>query len=218
MVDDDILTLEEVAKYLRVSERTIYDCAQKGEIPAGKIRTAWRFKKSEIDKWVNERLTSTSLNPQITPVNAESILSPHRVIFMNYSSKRDALLALAENLAAAPQVKNRQELSTEILKREGLMSTAIGCGIAIPHVRLSSITDLVVSVGVSRANIVDFYPLDDEPVKLVFMIAAAQSQHAYYLQTLSWFSTRLKNKKLRDSLLQAQTEQQVYDLLVKNNA
>jgi len=218
MADDDILTLEEVAKYLRVSERTIYDCAQKGEIPAGKIRTAWRFKKSEIDKWVNERLTSTSLNPQITPVNAESILSPHRVIFMNYSNKRDALLALAENLAAAPQVKNRQELSTEILKREGLMSTAIGCGIAIPHVRLSSITDLVVSVGVSRENIVDFYPLDDEPVKLVFMIAAAQSQHAYYLQTLSWFSTRLKNKKLRDSLLQAQTEQQVYDLLVKNNA
>jgi len=214
MADDDILTLEEVAKYLRVSERTIYDCAQKGEIPAGKIRTAWRFKKSEIDKWVNERLVSTSLHPQITPVNAESILSPHRVIFMNYSSKRDALLALAENLAAAPQVKNRQELSTEILKREELMSTAIGCGIAIPHVRLSSITDLVVSVGVSRANIVDFQPLDDEPVRLVFMIAAAHNQHAYYLQTLSWFSTRLKNKKLRDSILQAQTEQQVYDLLV----
>jgi nitrogen PTS system EIIA component len=214
MVDDDILTLEEVAKYLRVSERTIYDCAQKGEIPAGKIRTAWRFKKSEIDKWVNERLVSTSLHPQITPVNAESILSPHRVIFMNYSNKRDALLALAENLAAAPQVKNRQELSTEILKREELMSTAIGCGIAIPHVRLSSITDLVVSVGVSRANIVDFQPLDDEPVRLVFMIAAAHNQHAYYLQTLSWFSTRLKNKKLRDSILLAQSEQQVYDLLV----
>jgi len=217
MADDDILTLEEVAKYLRVSERTIYDCAQKGEIPAGKIRTAWRFKKSEIDKWVNERLVSTSLNPQITPINAESILSPHRVIFMNYSSKRDALLALAENLAAAPQVKNRQELSTEILKREELMSTAIGCGIAIPHVRLSSITDLVVSVGVSRANIVDFQPLDDEPVRLVFMIAAAHNQHAYYLQTLSWFSTRLKNKKLRDSILVAQTEQQVYDLLVNGD-
>jgi nitrogen PTS system EIIA component len=217
MADDDILTLEEVAKYLRVSERTIYDCAQKGEIPAGKIRTAWRFKKSEIDNWVNERLVSTSLHPQITPVNAESILSPHRVIFMNYSSKRDALLALAENLAAAPQVKNRKELSMEILKREELMSTAIGCGIAIPHVRLSSITDLVVSVGVSRANIVDFQPLDDEPVRLVFMIAAAHNQHAYYLQTLSWFSTRLKNKKLRDSILQAQSEQQVYDLLVNGD-
>ncbi|MCL2440736.1 MAG: PTS sugar transporter subunit IIA [Treponema sp.] len=215
MADDDILTLEEVAKYLRVSERTVYDCAQKGEIPAGKIRTAWRFKKSEIDKWVNDKLTPTGLNPQITPVNAESILSAHRILFLNYSNKRDALLALSENIAAAPQVKNRQELSAEILKREELMSTAIGCGIAIPHVRLSSVTDLVVSVGISRKDIIDFHPLDDEPVRLIFMIAAAHNQHAYYLQTLSWFSTRLKNKGLRDSLLTAETPQQIYDLLTK---
>ena len=215
MADDDILTLEEVAKYLRVSERTVYDCAQKGEIPAGKIRTAWRFKKSEIDKWVNEKLTSTHLNPQVNPINAQSILSLHRILFINHSSKRDALLALAENLAAAPQVKNRQELSTEILKREELMSTAIGCGIAIPHVRLSSVTDLVVSVGISRTDIVDFHPLDDEPVRLVFMIAAAQNQHAYYLQTLSWFSNRLKSPELRTSLLAAQAPQEVYNLLVE---
>ena len=57
IVGDDILTIEEVAKYLRVSERTVYDWAQKGEIPAGKIGTVWRFKKSEIEKWVNERLS-----------------------------------------------------------------------------------------------------------------------------------------------------------------
>ncbi|MDR0465460.1 MAG: PTS sugar transporter subunit IIA [Treponema sp.] len=217
MAEDEILTLEEVAKYLRVSERTIYDCAQKGEIPAGKIRTAWRFKKSEIDKWVNDKLTSTNLSPQIHPVNIQSLLSLHRIIFINHSSKRDALLTLSENLAAAPQVKNSQELSTEILKREELMSTAIGRGIAIPHVRLSSVTDLVVSVGISRTDIIDFNPLDDEPVHLIFMIAAAQNQHAYYLQTLSWFSTRLKNKQLRDALLKTETPQQVYDLLTGKN-
>ena len=101
----------------------------------------------------------------------------------------------------------------EILKREELMSTAIGRGIAIPHVRLSSVTDLVVTAGISRTDIVDFHPLDDEPVRLVFMIAAAYNQHAYYLQTLSWFSSRLKNSELRDSLLGAQTEQEVYKLL-----
>jgi len=217
MTDDDILTLEEVAKYLRVSERTVYDCAQKGEIPAGKIRTAWRFKKSEIDKWVNDKLTSTSLNPQFNPIHALSILSLHRVLFLNHSSKRDALLALAENLAASPQVKNRQELASEILKREELMSTAIGCGIAIPHVRLSSVTDLVVSAGISRVDIVDFHPLDDEPVRIVLMIAAANNQHAYYLQTLSWFSNRLKNKELRDSLLKVQTTQEAYDLLTNGH-
>ncbi|MCL2174792.1 MAG: PTS sugar transporter subunit IIA [Treponema sp.] len=214
MTDDDILTLEEVAKYLRVSERTVYDCAQKGEIPAGKIRTAWRFKKSEIDRWVNEKLTSGSLNPSIYNILPEAILSLHRIVFLNEPNKKDALFALAENLAAAPQIKNRQEFTTEILKREELMSTALGRGIAIPHVRLPSITDLVVSVGISRTDIIDFHPMDDEPVRLIFMIAAAQNQHAYYLQTLSWFSTRLKNKELRDSLLKAQTEQDVYTLLV----
>jgi len=213
MIDDDILTLEEVAKYLRVSERTVYDCAQKGEIPAGKIRASWRFKKSEIDKWVNDKLSSSSLNPVTNSIQAESLLSLHRILFLNHSSKRDALLALAENLADAPQIKNGQELAVEILKREELMSTAIGCGIAIPHVRLSSVTDLVVSVGISRTDIIGFHPLDDEPVRLIFMIAAAGNQHAYYLQTLSWFSARLKNKELRDSLLQAQTTQEVYNLL-----
>jgi PTS system nitrogen regulatory IIA component len=146
-------------------------------------------------------------------IQAESILSLQRILFLDYPSKRDALLALAENLAAAPQVKNSQELAMEILKREELMSTAIGRGIAIPHIRLSSVTDLVVSVGISRTDIVDFNPLDDEPVRLIFMIAAAHNQHSYYLQTLSYFSARLKNRELRDSLLCAQTPQEVYDLL-----
>jgi len=217
MIDDDILTLEEVAKYLRVSERTVYDCAQKGEIPAGKIRNAWRFKKSEIEKWVNNKLTSNNLNHQIHNIQAQSILSLHRILFLNFSGKRDALLALAENLAASPQIKNRQELADEILKREDLMSTTVGCGIAIPHIRLSSVTDLVVSVGISKTDIADFHPLDNEPVRLVFMIAAAQNQHAYYLQTLSWFSNKLKKSELRNSLLSARTPQEVYDLFNANN-
>jgi PTS system nitrogen regulatory IIA component len=93
------------------------------------------------------------------------------------------------------------------------MSTAIGRGIAIPHVRLSSVTDLVVSLGISRTDIVDFSPMDDVPVRLIIMIAASHNQHAYYLQTLSWFSTKLKNSELRDSLLKSQTPDEVYNLL-----
>ncbi|MDR1858271.1 MAG: PTS sugar transporter subunit IIA [Treponema sp.] len=210
MIENGILTIEEVAKYLRVSERTVYDWAQKGEIPSGKIGTVWRFKRSEIEQWVNDRLSAGRLGNRLSPIQMQSILSPDRVIFLDYPAKRDALLALAANLATAPQVKNSQELSLEILKREELMSTAIGRGIAIPHVRLQSITDLVVSVGVSHVDIVDFNPLDDEPVRLLFMIAAAYNQHADYLQTLSYFSAQLKNRELRVSLLNAKTADEVY--------
>ncbi|MDR2551573.1 MAG: PTS sugar transporter subunit IIA [Treponema sp.] len=215
MIDEEILTIDEVAKYLRVSERTVYDWAQKGEIPAGKIGTVWRFRKAEVEQWINHRISNHRINASYNAVQVESIVSPDRVLFLNYETKRDALMAMAANLAEAPQVKNKQELAEEILRREELMSTAIGRGIAIPHVRLNSVTDLVVSVGISKTDILDFQPLDDEPVRLVFMIAAAHNQHAYYLQTLSFFSARLKNKDLRGSLLEAQSADEIYRLLVK---
>ena len=212
MIDDPILTIDEVAKYLRVSERTVYDWAQRGEIPSGKIGTVWRFKKSEIENWVNDKLSNRFLsrNEEIHP---ETIISPDRIIFLKHPLKRDALMALADNLSMAPQIKNPQELKTEILKREELMSTAIGLGIAIPHVRLSSVTDLVATVGVSSVDIVDFRALDDEPVRFLIMIAAASSHHAYYLKTLSFFSTLLKNRELFGALLAAKTSGEVYSLL-----
>ena len=212
---DDILTIEEVAKYLRVSERTVYDWAQKGEIPAGKIGTVWRFKKDEIEKWVNERLTSSVKVAQNNPlVQVQNILSPDRIVMLSHSTRHDALVALAETLGTAPQIKNRQELTVEILKREELMSTAIGRGIAIPHVRLSSVTDLVMAVGLCKNDIIDFQTIDDMPVRLLFMIAAAYNQHAYYLQTLSFFSSKLKNPVLREGLLKAVTPLEAYNLLI----
>lgn len=214
-MEDDILTLEEVAKYLRVSERTVYDWAQKGEIPSGKIGTVWRFKKSEIVKWVNERLSSSKAAPADMSVLVKNILSPERIVFLNHSTKHDALVQLSDVLATAPQIKNGRELQEEILKREELMSTALGRGIAIPHVRLSSVTDLVMAVGISKTDIIDFQPIDDTPVRILIMIAAAYNQHSYYLQTLSFFSSKLKSQELRDSLLRAESSMDVYNLLAR---
>ena len=213
-MEDDILTIEEVAKYLRVSDRTVYDWAQKGEIPAGKIGTVWRFKKSEVEKWVNERLSSSSNTKKTDDaVQVKNILSPDRVVFITQSAKRDALTELANVLANAPQVKRGDELLSEILKREELMSTAVGRGIAIPHVRLSSVTDLVMAVGVCRTPISDFQTVDDKPVNLLIMIAAAYNQHTYYLQTISYFSAKLKSQELRDAIANAATEKEVYEHL-----
>ncbi|MBQ9494009.1 MAG: PTS sugar transporter subunit IIA [Treponema sp.] len=213
-MEDAILTIEEVANYLRVSDRTVYDWAQRGEIPAGKIGTVWRFKKSEVEKWVNERLSSSSVGGSVASVQVKNILSPSRVIFISQTSKHDALVELAKVLSTAPQIKNSSELISEILKREELMSTAIGRGIAIPHVRLFSVTDLVMAAGVCKMPVADFQAIDDAPVNLLFMIAAAYNQHSYYLKTLSYFSAKLKKKELRDSLAAAETPQHAYELLI----
>ena len=210
---DDILTIEEVAKYLRVSDRTVYDWAQKGEIPDGKIGTVWRFKKSEVENWVNARLSSSSLKSDDSEILVKNILSPERIVFINHSSKRDAIVQLSNVLATAPQIKNASELTAEILKREELMSTAIGKGIAIPHVRLSSVTDLVMAVGVCRKPITDYQTIDDQSVDLLFMIAAAYNQHSLYLKTISHFCSKLKQEGIHEALVNAATEEEVFNLL-----
>jgi PTS system nitrogen regulatory IIA component len=51
---EEILTLEEVAKYLKVKPQTIYTWAQNNKIPAAKLGKEWRFKKSVIDKWFDQ--------------------------------------------------------------------------------------------------------------------------------------------------------------------
>lgn len=215
-MEDDILTIEEVAKYLRVSDRTVYDWAQKGEIPAGKIGTVWRFKKTEVENWVNARLSSDSSKQSEKTIQVRNILSPDRIIFISQTSKHDALVELADVLATAPQVKDGAELTQEILKREELMSTAIGRGIAIPHVRLSSVTDLVMAVGVCRKPIADFQTIDDQPVNLLFMIAAAYNQHSYYLKTISHISSILRKDELRKAIVNASTKEEAYDILISN--
>ena len=51
---EEILTLEETAKYLKIGKSTLYKMAREGEIPAMKIANQWRFRKEDIDKWLKE--------------------------------------------------------------------------------------------------------------------------------------------------------------------
>jgi excisionase family DNA binding protein len=50
-MENDIMTLEEVARYLRLKPQTIYTWAQEKNIPAAKLGKEWRFRKSIIDEW-----------------------------------------------------------------------------------------------------------------------------------------------------------------------
>jgi len=52
---DKWLTLEQIAEYLQMSTSSIYKMAQASKIPAYKVGRQWRFKKEEIDKWVEKQ-------------------------------------------------------------------------------------------------------------------------------------------------------------------
>lgn len=54
-METDILTIKEVSEYLKLAEKTTYRLAAEGKIPAFKVGGSWRFRKSEIDNWINEQ-------------------------------------------------------------------------------------------------------------------------------------------------------------------
>ncbi len=51
----DILTIKEVAEYLKVTERTLYRLAQEGKVPAFKVGGSWRFQLADIEAWIAEQ-------------------------------------------------------------------------------------------------------------------------------------------------------------------
>jgi excisionase family DNA binding protein len=102
MIDETFLTTDEVLEYLRVNLRTVYRLIKAGKIPAVRVGRQWRFRKPDIDAWL-ERERSHSIRP---PVMAGSQPQPVRpgghprvLVVDDEASIRDLLaktLALAE--------------------------------------------------------------------------------------------------------------------------
>ena len=59
-MQDEILTLPEVAQLLKVAEKTVYTMAQKGELPAFKVRGQWRFKRVDLDQWIEQQKAASA--------------------------------------------------------------------------------------------------------------------------------------------------------------
>ena len=49
---DEVLTIQEVAALLKMATKTVYSMAQRGELPAFKVRGQWRIRKVDFDKWI----------------------------------------------------------------------------------------------------------------------------------------------------------------------
>ena len=75
-IPDEMMNIEEVAQYLKMSERAIYDWVKSGKIPAFKLGNTWRFKKSEIIGWMESNRTGPT--PTKFPVSdIQSMTNQH---------------------------------------------------------------------------------------------------------------------------------------------
>jgi excisionase family DNA binding protein len=86
--DSEIMTLPQLARYLSMAERTIYLWAQQGRIPAFKLGTSWRFRKSEIDAWM-----ATQRTGPVVSVGREPLVVPVEPPKSGWRAKQDAAAA-----------------------------------------------------------------------------------------------------------------------------
>jgi len=55
VTDSEVMTIEELAEYLKVSKSSLYKLAQQGKVPGQKVGKHWRFRKATIDQWLDEQ-------------------------------------------------------------------------------------------------------------------------------------------------------------------
>ena len=105
-MDETFLTTEEVLEYLQVNLRTVYRLIKAGKIPAVRVGRQWRFRKRDIDAWLDSqrprgggRATAAPAAPSETPSPRQASERPRILVVDDESSIRDLLsktLALAE--------------------------------------------------------------------------------------------------------------------------
>ena len=120
------------------------------------------------------------------------------------NSKQEVIDKLIELMQNNGNINNKEEYRNVVMKREEEGTTGIGEGIAIPHGK----SDAVSKPGLSAMvvpNGVEFYSLDGQPAKLLFLIAAPNSKDNIHLEVLSRLSTLLMDTEFRAALMNAKT-------------
>ncbi|SFD30237.1 PTS IIA-like nitrogen regulatory protein PtsN [Pseudoalteromonas denitrificans] len=107
---------------------------------------------------------------------------------------------------------SEHEILNSLLKREKLGSTGIGKGIALPHGRLSNIEQTLAILVVNEEPIA-FDAIDDRPVDIFITLLVPDVQCQTHLKTLAAIADKLKDKQFCKKLRNAQSDQNLYDII-----
>lgn len=149
-------------------------------------------------------------------MNLKTILKKELIFFSDLDKKQDNLETLIRLIENENLVEDVNLLKDSIFSREKLMSTGIGLGIAVPHVRIKGVNNIIIAIGITRNPIEDYESLDGTPVRIVIMIIAGEEQHSDYLLLLSQMVKILKKNSMIDKLLEAKKAEEVIDLIAED--
>jgi len=129
-------------------------------------------------------------------------------------SRDEVIRELVEALIQAGEVEKDciEEITEKLIEREMQGSTGIGKGIAVPHIKHSSVKKIVGTVGASKEGI-DFNSLDKAPVYSVLLLLSPPNNPDQHLEAMESLFSHLQKDMFRKFLRQAETGEQIIDLL-----
>lgn len=221
---NEIMTISEVAVYLQLAERTVLRMAQRGEIPAAKVASQWRFIRPLVREWLVGRMQSPledfKLGPgarrPILPLN--EVLHPELMTFnLKPGPKESILRQLAAPLADKNFASDPSRLLSSLIDRERLMTTAVGHGFAIPHPRRpmgGMFPEPAIALGICPEG-TDFQAIDDQLVHVFFLVCATRDElHLQLMANIAWF---VRQEGVIAKLARMSSPQEVMDLVARRS-
>jgi len=135
-----------------------------------------------------------------------------RIRFLFSQNKFKAIEEIASVFAQSDICSDIDVLISSLKEREEIMSTGIGFGIAIPHVKIEGIKALSFAVGISKQGI-NFDSMDGLPVNLIILVVAGDHQHREYLGLLSSIMSLLKKNDVKDRIIASSSPEEAMKLI-----
>jgi fructose-specific phosphotransferase system IIA component len=146
------------------------------------------------------------------------ILKPQNIkIPLVSTQKIDAIRELVDVLAETKSVADSKKVLDAVLDREATRTTGIGNGLAIPHGKTTGATDLVMAIG-RPAEPIDFQSIDGRPVTIIWLVSSPPDKTGPHIQALARISKLMLNDSFRQSLNAAQTSQEMFDIIVRQES
>ena len=138
------------------------------------------------------------------------------IIALGAHDKNTVIEELAGTIVESCPSLKKDELIKILLERERLGSTGIGDGVAIPHGKVSGISEPIISFGRS-VNGLDFDSMDGEPVHLFFLLVAPEDSANIHLKALAKIAKILKNNLFRKQLIEAKTREDIFKIITHDD-
>lgn len=133
------------------------------------------------------------------------------LVNMPGSNKDEIINAIVDLAGKSDKIKDLDKVRQAIFDREKIMSTGVGKGFAIPHGKCEAITDVVAAFATTEESI-DYESLDNEPVRLVFLLIGKDKLVASHIKYLSRISRLMNKDDFRAKLLQATSPKEVFSI------